>query len=228
MTRIAIISDTHSYHSQVQVPDADILVHCGDFSGRGTYADALKFVNWLGSQPHKHKVFIAGNHDLYLEQGEPIGLNQFLVTLPSDVYYLNDSGVNLQGIKFWGSPVQPRFFNWAFNRDRGDDIRRHWDMIPADTDFLVTHGPPKDVLDSTQPTAFYMPERVGCADLALAIDRVRPKVHAFGHIHYSYGWLYNNGIYHFNASCCNEEYQPVNKPFLIDLEGSHVEVIQYL
>ena len=74
MTKICFISDTHGQHLGLQLPDADILVHCGDFSGHGTYLDALKFVNWFGAQPHRHKIFIAGNHDLYFEQGNPLSL----------------------------------------------------------------------------------------------------------------------------------------------------------
>jgi hypothetical protein len=58
------------------------------------------------------------------------------------VIYLNDSGVEIDGLKFWGSPVQPYFHNWAFNRI-GDDICKHWELIPLDTDILITHGPVK-------------------------------------------------------------------------------------
>ncbi len=85
MTKIAVISDTHGQHMGLALPDADILVHCGDFSSHGTYFNAIKFVNWFGAQPHKHKIFIAGNHDLYFEQGNPSDIDMFLKTMPKDV-----------------------------------------------------------------------------------------------------------------------------------------------
>jgi predicted phosphodiesterase len=119
MTRLVVMSDTHGQHFGLQAPDGDILIHCGDFCSHGQYFDALKFVNWFGAQSHKRKIFIAGNHDLYFEQGNPCDVDQFIKLLPPSVCYLNDSGVQIEGINFWGSPVQPTFFNWAFNRELG-------------------------------------------------------------------------------------------------------------
>lgn len=222
MTKLCIISDTHGSHLGLTLPDADILIHCGDFSARGTYQDALQFVNWFGAQPHKHKIFIAGNHDLYFEQGNPADIDQFLKMLPPSVHYLQDSGIELEGIKFWGSPVQPRFFNWAFNRDRGEEIKKHWDLIPTGTDVLITHGPARFRMDEARPSGYSATEHAGCLDLLYAIKRVQPKIHAFGHIHYSYGMCYTENVHFFNASICNENYFPGNKPFLVTLERGHV------
>jgi Icc-related predicted phosphoesterase len=227
MTKICFISDTHGRHLGLQIPDADILVHCGDFSGHGTYLDALKFVNWFGAQPHQHKIFIAGNHDLYFEQGNPVDIDYFLKTMPPSVVYLNDNGCDIGGIRFWGSPVQPRFFNWAFNRDRGEDIKKHWDLIPEGIDVLITHGPAKFYRDEA-PRTHTRTEHVGCEDLLHAIRRVKPKIHAFGHIHYAYGNAYAENVHHFNASICNENYIPCNKPFLVDLNQSSVNIIDLL
>tara|TARA_Y100000296_G_C5174834_1_gene259491 strand:- start:2061 stop:2591 length:531 start_codon:yes stop_codon:yes gene_type:complete len=58
------------------------------------------------------------------------------------IKYLNDSSITIDGIKFWGSPIQPWFHDWAFNRKRGNEIRKHWELIPTNTDVLLTHGPP--------------------------------------------------------------------------------------
>ena len=196
------------------------------------FRSALRFVNWLGAQPHKHKIFIAGNHDLYLEQGNPSDIAVFLQQLPTDVHYLQDSGIELEGITFWGSPVQPRFFNWAFNRDRGADIKKHWDLIPYKTDVLITHGPAyarQDEAPRVERTlGMSYTERVGCKDLLNAIKIIKPKIHAFGHIHYSYGHTFSENVHHFNASICNEGYVPNNKPFLVDLNGCSVEKIDIL
>ena len=227
MTKICFISDTHGLHKGLALPDADILVHCGDFSNHGTYMDAIKFAGWFGNQPHKHKIFIAGNHDLYFEQGNPSDIALFLKGLPPDTHYLQDSGVELEGIKFWGSPVQPRFFNWAFNKDRGEDIRKHWDLIPEGIDVLLTHGPAYGQCDEA-PRNWRDTEQVGCKDLLDAVKRVKPKIHAFGHIHFAYGNSYAENVHHFNASICDEKYVPGNKPFLVDLNGASVNIINLL
>lgn len=218
MTRLVVMSDTHGSHLGVQVPDGDILIHCGDFCSHGQYIDALKFVNWFGTHPHKHKIFIAGNHDLYFEQGNPSDIDSFLRTMPNGVHYLQDSGIELEGLKFWGSPVQPTFFNWAFNRDRGESIKKHWDMIPKGTDVLITHGPPHKMCDvAPQAKGFY--KHVGCVDLFEATLRVQPKLHIFGHIHFSGGssFVLPKTIY-ANASLLDESYMPANKPLVIDVD----------
>ena len=228
MTKLAVISDTHGQHMGLALPDADILIHCGDFSSHGTYLNAVKFVNWFGAQPHKHKIFIAGNHDLYFEQGNPSDIDMFLKTMPKDVHYLQDSGVTLEGIKFWGSPVQPRFFNWAFNRDRGEDIKKHWDLIPEGTDVLITHGPARFRVDDAFRGHNQPNENVGCLDLLYAVKKIKPKLHLCGHIHYSRGNCYQEGVYHINASICNEDYQPINKPYLLELNGASVNIVDIL
>lgn len=227
MTKITVISDTHGQHMDLQIPDADFLIHCGDFSSHGTYLDAVKFVNWFGAQPHKHKIFIAGNHDLFFEKGNPSDINMFFNTMPQDVYYLNDSGIELEGIKFWGSPVQPRFFNWAFNRD-SDEIQKHWDRVPEDTDVLITHGPAKFRVDEA-PRNYGRPNvHVGCPKLLDRIKIIKPALHLCGHIHYSYGDCYQDGVHHINASICNESYAPINKPRLLELIGKQVIITNIL
>lgn len=227
MTRIVAISDTHGQHFGLQIPDGDILIHCGDFSKHGTFMDALKFVNWFGTHPHKHKIFIAGNHDLYFEQGNPADVDQFLKTMPAGVHYLQDSGIELEGLKFWGSPVQPRFFNWGFNRDPGSDIQKHWDLIPKNTDVLITHGPPFKKCDTApRENGFY--KSVGCADLLKTVEKICPKLHLFGHIHFSGGTsVIETKTKYVNASICDENYLVNNKPFIIEVENKNYNIIYY-
>jgi len=135
--RIVCVSDTHFYHQQLELPDGDILIHAGDFMGFGDMEwHIAEFNQWLGRQPHSHKIVIAGNHDSMFESSP--GVARALLT---NAIYLENSGVELEGLRFWGSPVQPTFYEWAFKVDRGDPIRRYWDMIPAGTDVLVTTGP---------------------------------------------------------------------------------------
>ena len=221
MTRIVAISDTHGMHLGLQIPDGDILIHCGDFCNRGTYKDALNFIGWFQSHPHKHKIFIAGNHDLVFEQGSYNDITALTETmLCTDTYYLNDSGVRICGLNFWGSPVQPRFFNWAFNRDRGEDIKKHWDKIPEGTDVLITHGPPHGILDAAPRSVGF--DHVGCKDLLNAVKKIKPTLHFFGHIHYSGGESYH--VPDIDTTCANvamvdERYVIVRKPFVCDVDA---------
>ncbi len=127
--------------------------------------------------------------------------------IPKGVQYLKDSGTLVNGIKIWGSPVTPWLFNWAFNRMRGDNIGRHWDLIPEDTDILITHGPPFRTLDKNIEEI-----HIGCKDLFLRIQDVKPKLHIFGHVHESYGVVEKHGMTFINASVLNEKYEIVNQP----------------
>ena len=96
----------------------------------------------------------------------------------TNAHYLCDESLTLDGVKFYGSPWQPRFFDWAFNKDRGAPLKAIWDKIPLDTDVLITHGPPHGILDLT-----FDKIKAGCEELLLAVQRIKPKVHVFGHIH---------------------------------------------
>ncbi|MBV8136093.1 MAG: metallophosphoesterase, partial [Deltaproteobacteria bacterium] len=59
--RIVCISDTHGQHAKLSVPDGDVLIHAGDFMAFGDRPkEIVDFNQWLGKQPHRHKVVIAG------------------------------------------------------------------------------------------------------------------------------------------------------------------------
>lgn len=196
---IVCISDTHGKHAGVRLPDGDILIHAGDFM---TYGDRLSeiasFNHWLSKQPHRHKVVIAGNHDLLFESDASLARTQIMAAA-----YLENSATEIEGVHIWGSPQQPRFLDWAFNVDRGPSIRRYWDMIPAETDILITHGPPFGILDKINPSG----EHLGCEELTIAVQRVRPKLHIFGHIHGGHGKYQDNGIQYVNASVLDKNYR---------------------
>jgi Icc-related predicted phosphoesterase len=125
---------------------------------------------------------------------------------------LNDSGVEIEGMTVWGSPITPFFFDWAFNRHRGAHIRRHWDLIPAGVDILVTHGPPYGILDRTARG-----QCVGCEELLPVVERLRPRLHVFGHIHEAYGQVEVKGTRFVNASVLDLHYRRVNAPVVIDV-----------
>ena len=206
--RIVCLSDTHCQTNQLWVPDGDVLIVAGDVCLGGYDHELLLFDKFLEQLPHKHKLIIAGNHDWALEDAEV----EEIKGLVKNALYLEDSGVDIEGIKFWGSPWQPVFCNWAFNLPRGQPLADIWALIPDDTDILITHTPPYGILDQ-----IYSGEHVGCEDLREALQRVLPKVHIFGHIHEGYGVLRENGTTFINASVCDERYRPVNTPIVIDL-----------
>lgn len=207
--RIVCISDTHNGTEDLELPDGDVLVVAGDFCGRGTDYEVMRFHSFLAARPHRHKVVVAGNHDWPFYRPATPEVRIFKKSFT----YLEDSGCTIDGVKFWGSPWQPEFFNWAFNLPRGERLAEKWRMIPSDTDVLVTHGPPFGILD-------VVPEgtRVGCEDLAAEVlYRIKPKAHIFGHIHYSYGIDYRGPTTFVNASTCTEGYRPDNPPIVIDV-----------
>ena len=206
--KIVCISDTHGQHAALQLPAGDMILHAGDLSGRGRDWEIRDFLNWFSNLPHKHKVFIGGNHDFLLEDHP----EDFKEMIPANVTYLEDSFTVIEGIKIWGSPITPWFFDWAFNRRRGPEIKKHWDKIPEDTDILITHGPPARIRDKTNKGDF-----AGCEDLMLRIQEVKPKVHLFGHIHEAYGQQTTDGTQFVNASVLNLEYRMVNNPIVIEL-----------
>jgi Icc-related predicted phosphoesterase len=205
--KLIFISDTHGKHHDIQLPEGDILIHAGDLSSRGQAAELQDFLDWFSTRPHTHKIFVGGNHDFMLERSP----KAFAQLIPPNCTYLRNEAVVCEGIRIWGSPITPWFYDWAFNRRRGQDIRRYWDRIPDDTDLLVTHGPPLGILDQTARG-----ESVGCEDLLHAIQRIRPRIHVFGHIHEAYGQEEREGTLYLNASNLNLAYQAVNPPIAID------------
>lgn len=217
MTRIVAISDTHGGHHDIKLPAGDILVHCGDFCTNGVLPDTLAFLNWFNMHPHKHKVFVAGNHDWIFEKSP--GVVQGLLKQFPEIHYLQDNGVELEGLKFWGSPIQPTFYNWAFNRNRGSEIKWHWDKIPEGTDVLITHGPPYGICDEAYRRGFDTTEHTGCRDLFDATLRIAPKLHLFGHIHYSGQTSYvAPKTTYANVSMMNEAYLIWGKPMVFDID----------
>ncbi len=205
--RVVCLSDTHLRHAEVEVPEGDLLLLAGDFTKRGT-RDQIGIVDrWLGTLPHPHKVVVAGNHDFALENDPEAR------TWITRATYLQDEGVTVGGLRIWGSPWTPRFFDWAFNLDRGEPLRRVWRRVPAGIDVLLTHGPPRGILDRTSRG-----QAVGCDDLRdEVLERIRPRLHVFGHIHEAYGQAVIDGVHFVNASTCNLSYLPSHPPVVVDL-----------
>jgi predicted phosphodiesterase len=217
--RIVCLSDTHNLHGRIAIPEGDVLIHAGDFTMRGTAQEVAGFDAWLGAQPHRDKIVVAGNHDFLFER-EP-GRARELLTAAT---YLCDSGVTAGGLRFWGSPWQPWFMDWAFNLPRGPALGAKWSLIPDGVDVLVTHSPPHGILDEVTGVPSFAagdvqgPDpHVGCEELRKAIERLQPRLHVFGHIHEGYGRESRDGVAFVNASICDRHYRPLNPPVVVDL-----------
>ena len=212
--RIIAISDTHGKHSAITaLPAGDVLVHAGDFMR--DWEDLLLFNHWLGLVPFKHRIVCAGNH----ERPFQIHADQARSMLTNAIY-LENSGVTIDGLRFWGSPYTPEFMDWAFMYPPGAG-EAIWAQIPAGTDVLITHGPPYGILDQTAPGE----KHLGCVDLLNAVDQKRPRVHIFGHIHGGAGTAEIGRTRFVNAAYLNEHYrpaEPAGKVQIIDIEVSAI------
>jgi Icc-related predicted phosphoesterase len=223
--RILLISDTHQKHHELTLPECDIILHAGDISGRGSYAAVGNFLQWFSKQKANHLVFIAGNHDIGLENPQ-WDMIRLLEEYP-EITYLNNSGASIEGINIYGSPISPTFGRgWAFNRDRGEDIKAEWDKIPEGTDIIITHTPPYGKGDLLIPQYRRRNEdpNVGCKDLLDTIRRIKPSIHLSGHIHSGYGVVVENGITYINAAVLNDDYMYVHQPILIEFDTDTKEV----
>ncbi|EKX36325.1 hypothetical protein GUITHDRAFT_79022, partial [Guillardia theta CCMP2712] len=189
--RFVCLSDTHSLHDTVQVPMGDVLIHAGDFTNVGLPSDVQKFNEFLGRLPHKHKIVIAGNHDIsfdtasYPRFGHPklydskeVHVDSWLViSMLTNATYVQDEEITVEGFRIWGSPWQPEFCDWGFNLPRGPALAAVWNKIPMGVDVVVTHGRLLLICND-------IPESLR---VFVVISKVRPAYHVFGHVHEGYG-----------------------------------------
>lgn len=228
--RLVCIADTHGLHDGLKVPDGDLLLYAGDWSSyRGSTEETTDFLYWLESlAPRFQRVIaVAGNHDLPAEKA---GFALLAGHLAPSVTYLNDSGCEVMSLRIWGSPFAPTVGRgWAFMADRGADIQRHWDLIPPDTQVLVTHGGPMGILDDVEDVRWVpgsltfdrqiVVKHVGCANLLSTLPRLTQlKLTVHGHLHLRGGkTMWRAGVSHVNACVVDESYRLTNPPVVVDL-----------
>lgn len=195
--RIIAVSDTHNEHYKVDIPPGDVFIHCGDFTADGTEKEVFSFCRWLGRLDFKHKIIIAGNHDMLFETKPQVARGY----LPKGVIYLENDWEEVDGLVVSGSPMTPKHTSFAFTKQRGEQMRLHWRWIPKHTDVLVTHGPPIGILDTPMKGG-----NAGCEDLLHKVLEVKPALHLFGHIHEGCGFhqgdhtrFYNSAFLHKNS-----------------------------
>ena len=209
--KICIISDTHTKHEELNndLLDANMIIHCGDFSSRGNEFEIINFMKWYSAlDQYKYKLIIAGNHDWMFETNGQLAKS----LVPDNVIYLEDSGIEIEGFNFYGTPVSKPFFDWAFNKPE-EKLKEHWEAIPDNTDVLITHSPPLNILDLVNnnegsPTLYHE-----------VFNRLKNnlKLNVFGHIHEGYGEKEIEGIKFINASVLNRNYKYTNKPIVYEI-----------
>lgn len=218
--KLVFFADSHNRHHELEIPEGDILIFGGDMTRNGTSKEILSFLKWFNNLPHQYKIIVAGNHD--------IGLDSNKGSIDTDVanylmfykqyyvinHYLENSGCEIEGIRFWGSPYSPGHDKdrWGFQRKRGE-LGEIWDKIDNEPHVLITHCPAYRRRDVNLETY----ENVGDEELAHKIASLSPDLHLFGHIHEGYGLDFTRTVIHVNGSVCNPSGE-LNKPWVIDYD----------
>ena len=213
MIKCTILSDLHGFIPP-DLESGDVLIICGDLTGRDREDEYFKVFDWIDKQPFTEKILVAGNHDMRMEMENYDG------PAHGEFHYLCDSGVELFGFKFWGSPrslwfkgINPLCKSFTGSES---DLKKYYDKIPDDTDVIISHGPMMKVLDLCPNGS------VGSWALRAAVDRVKPILLVTAHIHEEGG---NQILYKHqgpntlcvNGSYVNARYRPVNKPVKLTL-----------
>ncbi len=209
--RIVAVADTHTFTKDLVVPDGDVFIHAGDICRGGDLDELRDAADWMAGLPHRHKIIVAGNHDWAFVH-EPAAARSLL----GDMHYLQDRELTIEGLRFYGSPWQPEFNDWAFNLPRGPALAAVWANIPAGLDVLITHGPPEGIGDRVAYAG-----RTGCADLLRRVTEVAPRLHMFGHIHQDGGvWQHGRTMF---ANVTTWECQ--RAPTVFDLDSSALTAV---
>lgn len=189
------ISDTHTLHHDIRLEEGiTTIIHSGDSTSSKhpiqNQIEFEKFLQWYANIYVKNKVLIAGNHDWWATK-------KYNVDKVKDygIIYLNHEEEYVDGKLIFGSPYTPTFGQWHFMKDRGK-LGKTWEILYEGIDILVTHGPPKGILDLSHDSNHKL-EYCGDSALFKAVMRIQPKIHMFGHIHPSEG-CYNQGTRKFN------------------------------
>ena len=198
--KILHLSDTHSKHLELlPLPDADIIVHSGDFTFAGSEDEAYNFINWFCDLPYQHKIFIAGNHDMCMYGAESID------GLPGNVHYLCNNRIEIGDVMFYGIPLfMEDLIDGSYDRMIGE--------IPESTNVLITHQTPYGICDEFNGRH--------CGDRVLRdkIDKLPSlKFHLFGHQHDANSMIIHDGITFSNAAVLDCQYNLIAKPRVIEL-----------
>ena len=225
--RILCLSDTHGYHERLPIDETvDVIVHTGDFSnsyGKNNIYETEEFLSWFNSLNVKYKILVAGNHDTYFEElSKKGGINEVKDYLSLDypnIIYLQDSGISINGINFYGTPWCPIYYDWAFMVD--DNYQKMmFSKIQEDTNILLTHTPAHGILDYSNG------KLCGSTTLLNRIQEIKSlgdlKYHIFGHIHMDDGNSKehigdNEKTDYIAVNACNINYLGFYEPIIIEI-----------
>ena len=196
--KILHLSDTHNCHHRLRdLPEADIVVHSGDFCMVGSEQEALDFLNWFCDLPYKHKIFICGNHDDCLYGANIDGL-------PDNVHQLCNSGFEIDGVKFYGIPM---FMEDCITERQA----RNYANTPDDTDASITHSPAYGILDYDDNINY------GSEELLTRLSALNLRAHLFGHIHANHGNTTIGETIFSNGAIMNTDYTNLLKPIILEI-----------
>lgn len=199
--KILHISDTHNLHGELKhLPEADVIAFTGDMTVNGTQEEVDDFLSWFFALPYRYKLFTAGNRDDVLYEKE-------FDNLPEGCHFLYNSGVEIEGVRFYGVPMTYR--DYVTGRQE-----RFWNKIPDDIDVLLTHQPPRTILDGKG-------EHYGSDRLTTRLETLRPRLHLFGHCHAGYGAEERDGIWFYNSCLTDDDYKLTRRPHLITIDNKN-------
>jgi len=196
--KIVAFSDTHGTHSRLDIPECDVLIFAGDWSGITDKWSTTDFSNWLQKQPATHKIVIPGNHD------------QFSYMFDDSIHLLENRTVNIEGVTFLGSPYTREFMGWYYMKN-DEDLNDMYESFPrSGVDVLITHGPPLGILDK------HNHEHLGCPALLKYVEDIKPKIHIFGHIH-NVGMMFNGDTEFYNVAILDHSYIKQQEPTVLTI-----------
>lgn len=215
MLKFTVISDTHNEHKKVNLPESDVIIHCGDFTNLGTLKEVKSFIEWFSGLNYKYKILIAGNHEVTLDSNNyntnwklfhktKENTNEIKNIIDStDIIYLHNTFTVIEDIKIYGTPYIPEeSLRCGFPLKNKTEAFDMWDKIPNDTDILITHTPPHHILDDAFGT------RLGCVELLKKVKQIKPLYHLFGHIHQcGYKNIIQGRTTFINASSMDKDYK---------------------
>lgn len=217
--RVCCISDIHGNLIK-DIPECDLLLIAGDlcpvYNHQIDYQEGwlrYDFKYWLQKLPAKQIIFIAGNHDYVLQKRQWEMYKIFKENFPAHITYLFDESVEYEGLKIYGTPWQPYFYDWAFNLYE-PELQEKFKNIPEGTNLLLCHGPPYGILDGAWDGRG---KHAGSISLKERIMQVNPSHVIFGHIHESYGEVKQHGIHFINCSVLDREYEYTNPPIMLEI-----------
>eukprot|EP01062_Namystynia_karyoxenos_P074839 TRINITY_DN7187_c0_g1_i1.p2 TRINITY_DN7187_c0_g1~~TRINITY_DN7187_c0_g1_i1.p2 ORF type:complete len:274 (+),score=71.70 TRINITY_DN7187_c0_g1_i1:99-824(+) len=219
--RLVILSDTHTKHGQIELPDGDVLLHAGDFTYFGGAEHWQSFNAWLGQLQGRYaaRVVTCGNHEGHEGRGGPLRdltAAQVSQRLPNATHVLIDGAAevavrqDVRPLRIYGAPWQPQWCGTGYHREDGD---LRWPGLERGIDIAVTHSPPYGHGDASHGQ--------GSHTLMRKIAAAAPLVHCFGHVHEGGGYQKQHERTLFvNAACCGGRtgYDLVRGPTVVDVD----------